>query len=399
MKFSVISVGNELIQGRINDTNATYISKKLFEKGFDLVLRIQVPDKEEKIKDAINYAIKRSDVVLITGGLGGTSDDITKEVVASYLKRKLILNNKVLKEIEDFFRRIDKPMPELNKKVAYIIEGSKIHKNKIGFAPCLEIDKDGKKIFLLPGMKEEFEDFVDRIIDSWVSNKNYSKTFKLFGITECDVEKKLEDILGKDVRDYVFYYPSFKGLSVKIISKNDGKFKEITKRFKNEFNDFIYSDNDKEIEVVLGDILRKKGLTISIAESCTGGLISNLITDIPGSSDYFIGGVVVYSNDSKIKILGVEEEMLKKNGAVSEIVALQMAIGCKKLFGTDIGLSTTGIAGPSGGSKEKPVGLVYTGIAIKDKAFVKRYIFKEPRLRIKMNASVAAIFNVVKELR
>lgn len=398
MKFSLISIGNELIQGRINDTNGTYLSKKLFEKGFNLEFRIQIPDKEDRIIDAIDYAIKKTNIIFITGGLGGTSDDITKEVVAKYLKKRLILDNQIHNNIKAFFNKIGKQMPELNRKVAYIIEGSKIHKNMIGFAPCLEIKEGEKRIFLLPGMKEELEDFADRILKDMDSVKNYTKTYKLFGITECDVQKRLEEIFGEKIKDYVFYYPSFKGLSIKIITDKRNEIKKITNTFKKEFNDYIYSDYDEEIESITGKILRSNGLTISTAESCTGGLISNLITDIPGSSEYFKGGVVVYSNESKIKILGVKKNTLKKNGAVSEKVALEMAEGTRKIFGTEIGVSTTGIAGPSGGSREKPVGLVYIGLVIKNKKFVKRYIFKEPRARIKMNTSVAALFNVIKGL-
>lgn len=399
MNFSIISIGNELIQGRINDTNGTYISKKIFEKGFDLEFRFQVPDREDKIIDALDYAIKKSDVIFITGGLGGTSDDITKEVVANYLNKKLILKKEILNDIKDFFKKMRKPFPDLNKKVAYVIEDAIIHKNRIGFAPCLEINQKGKKIFLLPGMREELEDFVDRLFKDFRKVDIYKRTYKLFGITECNVEERLENLFGEKIKDYVFYYPSFKGLAIKIITKQKQDFLKISRFFKKEFKEYIYSENDEEIEYVLGRMLKKSGLTISIAESCTGGLILDLITDVPGSSEYFIGGVVAYSNESKIQILNVKKDTLKKYGAVSENVAAEMAEGVRNLFKTDIGISTTGIAGPSGGSKEKPVGLVYIGISIKNRNFVKRYIFKQPRTRIKMNASCAALFNVIKELK
>jgi nicotinamide-nucleotide amidase len=361
-------------------------------------LRIQVPDREKEIRESIDFALNKSDVVFLIGGLGGTSDDITKEVVAKHFNRGLFLDEEILNKIKKYFESIGKKMPELNRKVAYVIEGGKTIENRIGFAPGIELNLGRKRIFLLPGMREEFIELVNRIFEEMKGEKKNTGTFKLFGITECDVQKKLEDLFTKEIKDYVFYYPSFKGLTIKIIAEKKEIFERVMDKFKDEFKEYIYSDDESEIEKVLGEKLKEKGFTIAVAESVTGGLISNLITDVPGSSEYFKGGVVSYSNEAKIDILNVKKKDIESFGAVSEDVAREMAEGVKEIFNADIGISTTGIAGPSGGSKEKPVGLVYIGCSIKDKTEVFRYVFKEPRLRIKMNASCAAIFNVIKRL-
>lgn len=401
MKCEIIAVGTELLLGNIVNTNAQFLSQRLADLGVDVYYHLAVGDNLARISEMVKQSLERSDIVITSGGLGPTDDDITKEAVCDALQLKLLPNEEIITEIEQFFKKINRPMPECNKKQGFIPEGAQILFNNNGTAPGVLIEKNQKTIILLPGPPKEliplFEEYVSPYIKSKVNCVIRSKMLRIVGVGESTVQEMLKDIFDKQTNPTIAPYAKDGEVHLRITAKCDKEeeadklISDMEKTVHEILKENIYGYDDETLESVVVKLLKEKKVTISLAESCTGGLISNRITDVPGASVCFMNSVVSYSNESKQKFLHVKEKTLKNYGAVSGETAAEMADGIRKVSGTDMGLSVTGIAGPDGGSKEKPVGLFYIGISYKDRTETYRYQFLGNRKKIKLTASYKAL--------
>ncbi len=381
-KFSCITIGNEILSGFRVDTDFYYLVKKLGEIGHSCLLHLTVPDDVEIIKKALFICLRETELVFTIGGLGPTGDDLTREGISEFLGKNLEFR-------KDIFDELKKKEPllseEKHKKYGLFPKGAKIYENEVGLAHAFMVLQKNKKIFSLPGPRNEFEHTLDKIIKDLPQSRDYSVLyFDLPFKKEIEIEERLKEKI--DVKN-LFFLPYTGG----VILGLKGVKGRILEEFKNlilrEFEKEISSEGPEPLEKVVGELLRKKKKTLSTAESCTGGLLASRITDIPGSSDYFIGGVVAYSNEIKKKILGVKEENLKKFGAVSEAVVREMAEGIRKLFNTDFGIGISGIAGPGGGSPSKPVGTVYLALSFEENTEIYKKFFTGSRQDIKFKSS------------
>ncbi|MCM8803796.1 MAG: competence/damage-inducible protein A [Candidatus Omnitrophica bacterium] len=401
MRIEVINIGSELLFDRLN-TNINLISKILLSYGFKISKCIIVGDKKQDIKDAFLNSFKNSDMVIITGGLGPTFDDLTRESIADALNKKLIFDEKLWENIEEKFKKRNIIPPEINKRQAYIIEGSKIIENKNGIAPGIIIHENGKLILIFPGPPNELKPMLEETIQSIEKNlkreKVITKIYSIIGIPESEVQTRLNDLIDKMKENLIILaHPNLIEIVLMLHENQKDVFLEVEDIIKERFGINYLGVNVSSIPEIIGEILRKKKLHLAIAESCTGGLACKLITDIPGSSDYFIGGFITYSNILKKKILKVPKTILRKYGAVSEQTAIYMAKNAKKYGKCDISLSFTGIAGPKGGTSEKPVGLVWIGVCYKKILFAKKFIFSGDRNTIRERA-VYKGFELLREI-
>ncbi len=386
MKSIILSIGTELLLGQILNTNEKFISERLKELGIDVLYRVTVGDNPDRLEEVVKLSVEKADLVVISGGLGPTEDDLTKETVAKAMDKKLVLNKNCLHKIKGFFRNLDMDMSENNIKQAYIPESAIIMENDEGTAPGFIIEDNNKIIAVMPGPPREMERMFKDSLIPFLSNKNsekiYYRNLRLIGIGESDLETRLLDLISNQTDPTIATYAKEGECSVRITSKKENldeakKSVDSILPYVNErVGEFIFSYDDKELIEVVADKLKAEKLTISTAESCTGGLLASTFTDVPGISEVYEGGFVTYSNQAKIREIGVSEKTLKEYGAVSEQVAYQMAEGVRRVAETDIGISITGIAGPDGGSADKPVGLAYVGIAAKHETKVFKILIK-----------------------
>jgi len=410
MNIEILCTGTELLMGKVN-TDDAYLCERLLCIGLAVNRVITVGDSKSEIKSAFEESVKRSDIVFTVGGLGPTFDDLTREVVAEALKKKLIFNREIMHQIASHFAARDMEMPAVNDRQAYIMEGAEVIPNKTGTAPGMIVQYgDGKlkkMVILLPGPPSEMNPMVDDYVMKYLKKRYERAIIKttvlhVCGLSESAVYEKIRDIVDStrelDGNELNFaMLASSSVVQVKIIGKGADELlidsimgktrQEIYDRLGND----IYGENDDTLEEVIGKLLGKKKLSLSLAESCTGGMICDRVTNIPGSSIYFKQGVVTYSNESKIRLLKVNEDTIKRYGAVSENTAKEMAVGVRKLSGVDIGMATTGIAGPTGATEKKPVGLVYVAIACEKDVYCREYRFTGHRLAIKEKVTVHAL--------
>ena len=401
MKAEIISVGTEILLGDIVNTNATYLAKDLALLGIDVYYQSSVGDNEARLVSAFEEGLKRSDIIITTGGLGPTNDDITKEVACKVFNQKMELDEISLEKIETFFNKLGVEMTENNKKQAYFPKNAVILKNKNGTAPGAILKKDKKYIIILPGPPKEMELMFENEVKPYLKDMSneilVSKTLKLFGIGESLLETKIIDIINEQNNPTIAPYVSNMELRLRVTAKSDNEenannmIEPVIKKIKDRVGKFIYAQDNISIETVVSKMLIEKNLTISTAESCTGGLVSATLINYPGISSVFMEGCVTYSNESKINRLGVSPDTLEVYGAVSEETAREMAEGIAKNFNTNVAISTTGIAGPEGGTSEKPVGLVYIGIYINGETTVNKYILHGNREEIRIRATKNAI--------
>ncbi|MBU3210706.1 competence/damage-inducible protein A [Clostridium algidicarnis] len=402
MKAEIIAVGTELLLGDILNTNAQFLSKELAILGIEVYHQTVIGDNGERLLEAFDEAFKRCDVVITSGGLGPTKDDITKEMAAKYLGKDLILNEEELKNIEKYFNKTGKKMTENNRKQAYFPKDDIILKNNNGTAPgAIMKGENGGIIIVLPGPPKElipmFKESVVPYLRNTTDSTLYSKVLRLFGIGESTMEDEIKDILESQTNPTVAPYAKELDLILRITSKakNEEEAKKLIepleKQIRQRLPQYIYGENDDTLESVVGEKLIKENLTIASAESCTGGMLSARLVNVPSISKVFIEGAVTYSNQAKVSRLSVKKETLEKYGAVSKETAIEMAEGIAKTAKTDIGISTTGIAGPDGGTNEKPVGLVYIGLYIKGNTLVKELNIKGNREKVRTRATIEAL--------
>lgn len=402
MKAEIIAVGTELLLGDILNTNAQFLSKELAILGIEVYHQTVIGDNGERLLEAFDEAFKRCDVVITSGGLGPTKDDITKEMAAKYFGKELTLNEEELKNIEQYFNKTGKKMTENNRKQAYFPKDDIILKNNNGTAPgAIMKGENGGIIIVLPGPPKElipmFKESVVPYLRNTTDSTLYSKVLRLFGIGESTMEDEIKDILESQTNPTVAPYAKELDLILRITSKakNEEEAKKLIepleKQIRQRLPQYIYGENDDTLESVVGEKLIKENLTISSAESCTGGMLSARLVNVPSISKVFIEGAVTYSNQAKVSRLSVKKETLEKYGAVSKETAIEMAEGIAKTANTDIGISTTGIAGPDGGTNEKPVGLVYIGLYIKGNTLVKELNIKGNREKVRTRATIEAL--------
>ncbi len=371
MNCELISVGTEILLGDILNTNAQYLSRQLALSGINVLHQCTVGDNRQRLLTALETAFNTSDAVILTGGLGPTPDDMTKEVCAEFFEKKLVINEECLRQIEDFFKSKSIKMPESNKKQALIPDGATVLFNNNGTAPGCIMEKDGKLIIILPGPPKEmipmFEKSVKPFLKKLSGRTIISKNVRTFGIGESAMSEKVSDLLENENPTVAPYAKSGEAL-LRITAKGKNKaeceklIKPVLAEIQSRLGDYIYTTSLDSIEKATVELLRQKALTAALAESCTGGLVSKRVTDISGSSQVFHLGVVSYSNDIKHNILGVKKEHLKKYGAVSGVVAAEMALGVKKLSKSTFGVSVTGMAGPTSDDPLVPVGRIYIAV-------------------------------------
>ena len=408
MKSEIIAVGTELLLGNIVNTNAQYLSQKLADLGIDVYYHLVVGDNMQRLSDTIKSSLERCDLIITSGGLGPTVDDLTKEGVSEALGLKLLPDCASIRKIEGIFKAMGRPMTKNNIKQGYIPEGATILENDNGTAPGVLIEKNGKIVIMLPGPPKElypmFEDKVLPYLKTKVNSTIRSKMLRVIGVGESSAEDMLKEIFKSQTNPTIAPYAKEGEVHLRITAKTDTieeadrLIDQMEVRVKEILGENIYGYDEESLEEVVLKLLQKTKLTLSLAESCTGGLIANRLTNVPGASASLMCGVVSYSNASKIKILGVSEDTIRDYGAVSSQTAEEMAVGVKKINGTDIGLSITGIAGPEGGSVEKPVGLCYVGIAVGDTVKAYKFIFTGNREKIKWNSSSRALDFLRREL-
>ena len=397
----IISIGDELLSGITVNTNAAYIGRRLNEAGFHVRRVTSVGDELDEIVDVLNRALKHSSVVVVTGGLGPTCDDITKKAISKFFDLPIRLDERVLERLRSYFKDRGRHLTEGDKGVAEVVEGAEIIDNEIGTAPGMVIRSKGSTVYVLPGVPSEMERMMERVVlkqllDMGGSERILTRTFTTLNIAESELFERLKDFQDEfsDIR--ISFLPGRGGVKIGLrmitgLSSTEEKIDRAENFIIKRVGDYIISTGDEKIEKIVADLLIKNGLRIAVAESCTGGLIAHKLTNIPGSSNYFERGIVAYSNKAKVELLGVSEGTLDRYGAVSSETAIEMAEAVRRRSRTDIGLSSTGIAGPSGGSREKVVGLVYIGYSDSKQRYSERYIFSRQRDINKERFAIAAL--------
>lgn len=405
MNVEILAVGSELLLGQIANTNAQYISQRLSQLGINVYYHTVVGDNRKRMLEALKIASSRADIIITTGGLGPTLDDITKETVAEYLGLPLVLHQPSVDAIREYFRSRNRICTQNNLKQAMFPEKAIVLKNSVGTAPGAIIEEDEKIYIILPGppreLKPMFEKYVMPYLEGKSGEKIFSRVLRIYGMGESMVEEKVRDLLEKQQNPTIAPLASFGEVTLRLTvkCKRDQDpwplIKPLEDEIRRRLGDAIYGVDDDTLERVVVDLLKKNDCTLATAESCTGGLIANRITNVPGASEVFLEGMITYSNESKIKRLGVSEDTLRRYGAVSSQTAEEMVRGILKESGAHIGIGVTGIAGPGGGTPDKPVGLVYIGIGSKNGDIkVVKYNFYGNREQIKFSVANAALDNI-----
>ena len=404
MRCEIVSVGTEVVTGDIVNTNAPYIAKELNNLGIQTAFHTAVRDEMDEMVEILDIARKRADLIVTIGGLGPTYDDITKEAVSKVSGHSLIPSKEVENGIRDYFLKLNRTMTDNNLRQAMVFKDGTIFRNDYGTAPGLAL-KDGETVFvLLPGPPRELKPMFHNFVIPYLTEDSHTfikeKTVKVFGMGESGIEALLYDIMTETKNPVLAPYAKTGEVFLKLTAR--GNTPEEAEKILKPVYDKVYARLEKHIYGEDGDtlaskameLLRKKGKKVAFCESCTGGYVSKTLTDLPGSSEVFDCGVVTYSNAIKAKIVGVSPVVLKNQGAVCEETAIQMAKGIKQLSGADIGVSVTGIAGPGGGTEEKPVGLVYIGFHTSGASVTRKLTLTGDREKIRI-LTVKNVFSMI----
>jgi len=394
MNIGILTIGNELTSGRIADTNTSYLAREFHVRGWDVPVSMAVGDEAGAIGEALDFILERSDAVVVTGGLGPTADDITTECIAKYCGLPLYLDEAVLQTIRERFAARGLRWTDNNAKQAMFPQGAEPLRNPVGTAWGYVLNRGGKLIAVVPGVPMEVKRMTPEVLVPLFeqkAGKTYilTKTIKLFGLAEALIDSALADLPLAGTTVSLGFYPRFPENHLVLTARSADRARAeadlalIGKGVVERLSRNIFGYDEDTLEGMIGALLTEKKLTISIAESLTGGLIADRITNVPGSSAYFERGIVAYSNRSKTELLGVPEEVIREHGAVSRETAVLMAEGVRKTSGTDVGLATTGIAGPSGGTGAKPVGTVFIAVSDGTRTVCRDFAFKWERRRIK----------------
>lgn len=406
MKIEILTIGDELLSGDVVNTNAATLSEALWSEGFEVAYQTSVRDDPATMKEALLLASKRAQLVIVSGGLGPTADDFTLEIAAKTFKRPLALDENYLSYLRNLFRKWGRELSDNNKKQAMVPKGARTFQNRVGTAPGVGLKFRQTQFYFLPGVPKELKQiFSDFILPEILSDRKRgdvfeSKILRCFGAAEADLDAALKDLYVNrlDIAGvrigFRAHFPetlvklSAWGRDPQAVKKG---MREAEGKIREKIGKYIYGEGESTLEGVVGTLLAEKQKTVSVAESCTGGLIAHRITNIAGSSRYFKNGVVVYSNEGKMSILGVTHDIIEKHGAVSSQCAIEMAQGIRRISKTDFGIAVTGIAGPSGGTHEKPVGTVHIALADSKGIQEKKYVFPHGREWFKLLASSIAL--------
>ncbi|WP_430816666.1 competence/damage-inducible protein A [Carboxylicivirga sp. RSCT41] len=375
MQVEIITIGNELLIGQVIDTNSAWMGQQLNQAGFDITRITSIQDTREAITFAVKDAMSRVDIILMTGGLGPTKDDITKETLAALFNSKLVFNKYAYDAMKNLLKGRVKGINKQNESQAYVPESCEVIMNPVGTAPVMWFDENGKVIVSMPGVPVEMKtamenEIIPRLQKRYDTGHIIHKTIQVFNIPEAVLAEKLEE-WENSIPGYITlaYLPNPGKIRLRLTAKTDNENqanKDLSSLIKGLYEivgEHIFGEEDLPVQQLLGNVLKKNGQTVSVAESCTGGNIGHLLTGIPGSSAYFKGGVIAYENAIKEHVLGVSNDALEQFGAVSKKVVEQMATGVRSLMNADFAIATSGIAGPDGGTDEKPVGTVWIAIA------------------------------------
>jgi nicotinamide-nucleotide amidase len=404
MNAHIITIGDEILIGQTLNTNAAYIGDHLTNIQVTINKTSVVGDDHDDIMNEFKTCWAKNDLLIVTGGLGPTHDDITRNCIVKFFKTELIQNEDVLEDIKKIFQKRGRDVRKINESQALVPKIAKVIRNEFGTAPGIWIEKENKIFIAMPGVPYEMNGMMQSFVIPNLSEKlidlpNFQKriTLETTGIPESFLFEKLGDLSELLDGAKLAFLPSQIGVRMRITANEkteevaSNKLSEIEQKIRGKVGRFIFGRNGEKLEEVVGRILKERGLKISVAESCTGGNMSNLITNVSGSSNYFERGVIAYSNASKVEILKVDEDLISEYGSVSMEVARQMAEGVKSISGIDIGISITGIMGPTGAIEGKPVGLVYIGLCDEEVCTAKKYTFGEDRLLNKQRTTQAAL--------
>ncbi len=402
MKGAILAIGNELVRGRVFNTTSFWAARELLFQGYEIQEILTVPDDLELIVLRLRDLLSRYAFCLLSGGLGPTTDDITNEAVAKALGKSLVTNEKMVHRIKEREKAQNLPHNPLRLRMARLPEGAILLTNTQAMAGYYLV-LGRSLLFCLPGVPQEFRHLLKTKVIPLLKEKLplkisiRSRLYKIFGLREADINLKLKSLEEELSGVYLGYYPVLPEIHLSVlirapsVEEADKLFELVDQKITKTFEPFIFGHDEDLLEAVIGKLLSKRKETLAVAESCTGGLIASRITRVPGSSNYFERGVVTYSNQAKKEILGVPEEVLVSYGAVSEPVALAMAEGVRKLAGSDYGLSVTGIAGPTGGSPEKPVGTVWIGFSCQEATVAQCFLFPGDRHLVQDYAAGTAL--------
>jgi len=403
MKTEIISIGSEILKGQIVDTNANFIAQKLTELGIDIEHISAVGDNPEQLLSVLKLALGRSDLIITTGGLGPTEDDITFKTIVQALQLKLVKYREVEENLRKIEKRLEIKLSPSNLKQIYLPEGAKVIINRYGTAPAMILEKDNKIICSFPGVPNEMKRLVEENLIHYLKKKlpptiiKKSKILKITGLREAEVNELIQEYFTKqtDLVLGIYAYPEDiqVHLTAKALTKEKAErlLRDLTEKLRNILGNYIYGIDDETLEEVVGKLLKTQNLKVAVAESCTGGMLGEMITRIPGSSKYFQGGVISYNARVKEDLLKVPPEVIKKYGEVSEQVARIMAEDIRISCHSDIGISITGIAGPGGATEKKKVGLVYMALADGKKTLTQKHQLFGDRQLIRLRASRRAL--------
>ncbi len=410
MKTAIITIGDEILIGQIIDTNSAWMSKKLTEAGFEVQAKISIGDNAQQIKDTITAIFTDVDVILMTGGIGPTKDDITKQTLCEYFGTKLIFDDSVLENIKNVISSFTN-LNELTRNQAYVPQDCTVIQNKVGTAPITWFERGNKVLVSMPGVPFEMKynmehEIIPRLWDKYQAEAYVSRTMIVGGYTESALALKIEDFENNLPNGFgLAYLPSPRLMKLRLFVKGEARRIELNEqvhKLENILGDAIIADEDMPLEKIMGLRLFESGLTLGTAESCTGGNIGHLITTIPGSSQYFKGGIISYANEIKCNVLGVSASSIETEGAVSETVVIQMAKGAQKVLNVDCAIAVSGIAGPDGGSEEKPVGTIWIATIIKDKIVAKKYQlgrYREANISGGSNTAMLQMLQMINEYK
>lgn len=408
MKSAILSVGTELLFGQITNTNSVFLSQQLNNLGIDVMYHYTVGDNPKRLAEMIRQAFTDCDLIITTGGLGPTQDDLTKEIAAEVLHDELILHEDLLKGLEDYFKKINRVMTDNNKKQAYLPSRAIVLDNDAGTAPGFALEENGKTIICMPGPPREMTRMFERKVKPYLESKSesviYYKMLRTFGIGESMLETELEQWIDGQTDPTLATYAKEGEACLRITSKRSSLeeakavVEDMIQKVSTKVGKYIYSYDDEEFYQVVGKKLIDQNITVSCAESCTGGLFAQTMTEVPGISAVFDRGYITYSNKAKMEELGVRAETLEKFGAVSVETAIEMAEGLKKATGSRLCISVTGIAGPDGGTEEKPVGLVYICAILDDQQISREFRIRNISRKWNRNYTVLCMLDIINHL-
>jgi nicotinamide-nucleotide amidase len=407
MIAEILAVGTELLMGQISNTNAQYLSRRLNEVGIGVYYHSVVGDNPARLKESLRLALSRADVVITTGGLGPTQDDLTKETIAEALGRKMVLHEETYQSIKYFFEKQNRKMMENNAKQAYIPEGSIVVPNHNGTAPGCIIENSGKIVVMSPGPPKEmipmFEETVFPYFEKKTGQTISSRMLKIFGIGESEMETRILDIIGAQTNPTIAPYVGTGEVVVRVSAHSRNKneadllIEPVIEKIKDRLGSHVYATRGESMEEVLVQLLKERGISLSAAESCTGGMLASRIVNVPGVSEVFDRGFVTYSNNSKTEELGVLKDTIQLYGAVSRETAMEMVTRLVQKTGTRAGIAITGIAGPDGGTADKPAGLVYIAVSLDNKEVCSEFKFIGDRERVRNMACLNAM-NILRKM-